>query len=271
MTQIVIGFLLAQVGWAFYSGAAEALAFDSLKEHGEEEKFDKVMSISTTITTISGVFAALVGIPLYAFYFRSTHLMIGVVYLLGLLAAFFLREPKIDTEKFSASGYLKQLAQGFHELLQPKLARFLLLIFVLLGIYFMYSYGFLKPAMAEDFGFLARGQGFLMAGMGIFSAVIVQGIPWMRQKLSDSTGLIILTALLGGGLIVSALVKGLAGLLPFTMITAAGVLASPWVSVVVNHEIASQYRATTLSTISMFTKIPYILAAIVAGDLVQHG
>ncbi len=51
----------------------------------------------------------------------------------------------------------------------------------------------------------------------------------------------------------------------------AGRLASPWISIVVNKHLESQYRATSLSAIALVTRIPYAVIAITAGQLVEQG
>jgi MFS family permease len=269
--QILLGFLIAQAGWAFYSGAAEALAYDSLKEKKAEKHFDKVISVSHSLLIATMVVSALVGIKLYEWNFRLPHLGLAVSYSLAFVLTFFLREPKVDSEVFSISNYFAQLKQGFHELLLPALKKYLLLMFVLLGVTYMFGYGLVKPALAENFGFMAREQGFIFAGISLMSAVLVNFVPQMRQKLNDMQGFGLLLGILGSGFILGGLVNGWWGALILAMILGVEALASPWVSVVVNREIDSRYRATTLSTISMATKVPYILVAVVAGGLIENG
>jgi MFS family permease len=269
--QVLIGFLIAQAGWAFYSGAGEALAFDSLKEKHQEDSFEQVISSSTALNTIATVASAFVGIALYEWNFRAPHFAIAFTYGLAFILAFFFSEPRVDTEKFSIQGYLNQLSQGFHQLLLPSLKRFMPLIFWLLGVNYMFSYGFIKPALAEYFGFLAKEQGIIFGSLVLVSGIAVHFIPWMRRQLSDAQGLIALTTMLGLGFALTGLLTGWWGLIVITLIIASGSLSQPWVSVVVNREIDSKYRATTLSTISMVIKIPYILVAVLAGGIIEAG
>lgn len=271
ITQIVIGFLIAQTGWALYSGAAEAFAYDTLKQLKLEDQFDEVISASTMVSIITVLISTLAGIWLYEQNFRLPHYFWAASYLVGFFFCLFITEPKVDTEKFSLKNYFNQLSQGMKQLLQPVLKPFFILIFVLLGVYYLYSYGFIKPAMAEGFGWYAREQGFVSAFLSIFAAILTRTIPWMRKKFSDMVGLVILTSILGIGFIVATFSSGWFGLLPFILIVGSGSLANPWVSVVVNREIPSAYRATTLSTVAMLTKVPYILAAVVAGGMIQAG
>jgi MFS family permease len=268
---LLVGFLITQAGWAFYSGASEALAYDTLKQKNEENFFDKVISTSSFLSIVTTVFCALIGIKLFEISPRLPHIAMIFTYGSALIATFFLIEPRIDTEKFSFSDYFSQLKQGFFELTKPSLIKFVPLMMVMLGVYYMFSFGFIKPAISEHFHFYAREQGFIFAGLSILSAVLVKAIPWMRKKFSDDQGLIILTSLLGVGFLLVGALQGWGGLLVLTLIVTAGSLSQPWVSVVINREIESKYRATTLSTVSMITKIPYILVAVLAGQMIENG
>jgi MFS family permease len=271
IVQIVIGFLIAQIGWALYSGAAEAFAYDTLKDEGLEAEFDEVISASSMVSIVTVLIATLVGIWLYQIDFRLTHFAWGMSYLVGFFLCFFLKEPRTDSVTFSFAQYFNQLSQGAHQLLQPTLRKFIILIFALLGVHYLFSYGFVKPAMAEGFGWYAKEQGIVSAGLSLFAAILSRLIPWMRKKLSDMQGLVLLTGILGLGFVIASFSSGWFGVVPFILIVGAGSLSSPWVSVVINREIPSQYRATTLSTVAMMTKIPYILTAVIAGGMIQEG
>jgi MFS family permease len=269
--QIFIGFLIAQAGWAFYSGAAEAMAYDSLKEAKKADRFDKVISTSTIIGIIATAVTTLMGIAMYNYNFRFPHYAWGFAYLVGFFACFFLTEPKIDSVKFSFKNYFHQMFQGAKELTVPTLRPYLFIMFMLLGIYYLYSYGLVKPAIEISFGFFATQQGFIQALLGVICAIAVSFVPKFRGKFSDVAGLLILATTMAIGFFLAALPLGYWGFFVILAISVAGNLASPWVSIVVNRELPSKYRATALSTISLFTKIPYVIAAIVAGKMIDGG
>ncbi len=268
---ILIGFLIAQVSWALYSGSAEALAYDSLKERGKQDKYDEVISTSNIIGIVATVATTLIGAAMYVYNFRLPHYAWGFAYLFGFVASFWLREPKIDSEKFSIKNYFKQMFLGAKELATPYLKPYLPIMFALLGIYYLYSYGLVKPAIAIEFGFLATAQAVIQAITGISCAIAVGLIPRMRDKFSDIAGLIILAGMLATGFLFAALPIGYFGFGVMLAVALAGNMASPWVSVVVNRELPSKYRATALSTIALFTKIPYVVAAIIAGRMIDSG
>ena len=80
-----------------------------------------------------------------------------------------------------------------------------------------------------------------------------------------------LSFVMGAGFLLAFFDLKYFGLIPMFLIAASGCLAYPWVSVVVNKEIPSQYRATTLSAVAFLTKIPYAALAIIAGKMAGMG
>jgi hypothetical protein len=61
------------------------------------------------------------------------------------------------------------------------------------------------------------------------------------------------------------------GALILIAIRSVGGISSSWASIVVNREIPSEYRSTTLSTVALISKIPYIATAMIAGGLAENG
>jgi MFS family permease len=271
LTQIWISFMFAQLGWALYSGSAEALAYDTLVDRNKEQSYDKVISTSGTIATISAITATLLGGLFYVIHFRLPHYAWAFAYALAFFISLFLTEPKIDTEKFSLNSYVKQLYRGTVELFKPQLQAFVVVIFVLLGADYLYSWGLIKPAMATSFGFFDKEQAILFALFGIVGAILVKFIPSYRKYISDKRGLYFLSLVMGSGFMLAFFKLGYLGVIPLFLIAVSGQLAYPWVSIVVNREIASKYRATTLSTVALISKLPYALLAITAGAMVENG
>lgn len=266
-----IGFLLAQAGWAFYSGAAEALAYDTMVDYKQEKEFEKVITTSGSIATITTVLATLAGGVMYVLHWRSTHLGMSVAFFAAFLLAIGLSEPKTDSEKFSLQTWWSAIVDGSKQLLIPSLKPFFIVILVLMGAEYMYEWGLLKPAVATSFGFLDKAQAILFAGFGILNSILVRYIPNIRKWWGDEMGLFYLTILMGIGFILAALPLNYLGLFPMLIIAVSGYLVFPWISIIVNKEILPRHRATTLSAIALLTKIPYVLIAMVAGKLIESG
>ncbi|NOG51749.1 MAG: hypothetical protein HND48_21710 [Chloroflexi bacterium] len=61
------------------------------------------------------------------------------------------------------------------------------------------------------------------------------------------------------------------GVLPLLLMHMAGSTSRTWLSIVINQRTPSAIRATTLSTVALLTKIPYVLVAVVAGVMIEGG
>lgn len=266
---LAIAFVIAQTGWSFYSGAGEAFAYDSLAENKEEIHYDKVITASASIGRITTIITVLLGGVMYAFNFRSTHIAWGVAALIGAVAAYFTTEPAIETVKFSLKGYFATIKAGVRGLLQPSLRLFVVIIIALMGTDFMFNWGLIKPAVGAMFGYSATQLAIIFSSFYVINSIAAPLIPRMRSKLSDKQGLFLLTGFMALGYIGCSLALGSFGFLPMLIISMAGSLAHPWMSIVVNQEIDSKYRATTLSTVALLVKIPYVFTAMIAGRLVD--
>ncbi len=268
---LVIGFWITQVGWAFFSGADEAMAYDSLKEIGEEARFERVISRANTLSIITIVVSTLIGGVMYNWHFRLPHYAWGIVLVMGAVVAFYIREPKIKREPFTVRGYGNQLLRGFQQLAQPQLRPFLLLVFGVLGVGYLFSYGLVQPAIATDFGFLADEQALVYAIIAGATAVATHFIPLLRRYFSEMHLLVVLAIMMSVGFLGAALPLGTWGFFALLFIRMSGSIAQPWVSIIVNHKIPSEDRATTLSTVALLTKIPYVVTAVIAGKMTQDG
>ena len=51
----------------------------------------------------------------------------------------------------------------------------------------------------------------------------------------------------------------------------SGVTSRVWTNIVVNERTPSEIRATTLSTVALLTKLPYVLVAVIAGLMIDAG
>lgn len=271
LSPIFWGWLLCQVGFALYSGTGEALLYDSLVDLNQEKDFDKILSTNTVIEEYTVMLSILLGGFIYVYNFRLPHLLWATGYLGAFAVCFWLREPQVDTIKFSLKNYVTQLAAGAKQLIQPALRKYAIFTLFLSGTYFLFSWGFISPAMMTSFGYNAQEIGIILAGLIFISGIIIKYLPVIRSKISDVSGLSSLLLIMAVGFIYSYFPIGKLGIIGILAISLPGKLARPWLSVIVNREIPSQYRATTLSTLSLIYKAPYVLIAIYAGQIIQAG
>ena len=269
-TGIFVGNIITQIGWAMYSGAADALAYDSLLSVHEESLFSIVLAKANQYMSYAAAFGYFVGGILYALYWRLPHIVWGLSYIPGIIVAFLLVEPKIaEKEHFSVKAYINKIHLGIKELLLPQLRKYILLILILLGVYFLYTWGFVRPAIATSFGFYSQEQSIILPILTLSAAFLLQYLPFIQRKISGFMGLSILAFIMAFGFFISAFHVGYWGIIPMILIVIAGRFGGPWVSLIINNEISSSYRATTLSTVSLLSKVPYVVVAVLIGSALE--
>lgn len=269
---LILGFWLSQIGWALNSGAAEAMTFDSLKEYGQETQYPRVASSLNMLSILSFIAALLIGGVMYNLDVRLPHYAWGVSFLISMSAAFWLREPQVGVvSPFSLRGYRHQLTQGFRQLIMPELLPYLGLIFAATGGMFLFTFGLIQPAIATGFGFFADEQAVIFAVLASIAALLLPTVPYLRKRINDFTGLAAMTLLLALGFGGAALPLGAWGFFALLCIRLGGEMSRTWISIVVNEHAASEYRATTLSTVALLARIPYVLTAVLAGVMVESG
>ncbi len=276
LEQLVIGFLLQQVGWAFQSGASEALAYESLKEHGREAEYSRVLSRVGVIGTAVFIITTLMGGGLYLIQFRVPHFACALAYGTGLFAALMMREPHIDRAAHphhasALASFRAQISSGVGQLGAPALRPYLLLIFVVSGVYTIYLVGLVQPMIGVSFGFDATAQSMITVISGIVSAGTLAALPLLTRRLGEWRGIILIAFALGLGWLLAALPLGEIGVLVMLLIRLAGDLGRPWISMIVNQHIESHARATALSGIALVSKLPYVVTAFIAGQLTEAG
>lgn len=276
MAGLIGGFLLFHTGIALYSGAAEALTYDSLKERGLEGDYDKVAAANGSLSLVVLMVSILAGAPMYFLNPRLPHWAWGIAFLIGFVVSLGLTEPAVEGEqgRFSLRGYLRQFATGARQLWHPNLRFYIPLLFALPGMFFIYSWGVVQPAVAVNFGFGPNEQSVITSAAYILIAVTVRFIPRIRRRTGDFGGL----ALLNIGLVLALF--GMALPLGSGSVFAAAILvlmhlsgstSRSWTGIVINENTPSQIRATTLSTVALLTKLPYVLVAVVAGLMIDGG
>jgi MFS family permease len=268
---LLAGEMVAQLGWALYSGTAEAFAYDSLQDRSAHHRYDQVIAASHFLLIITMAVSIIAGGFLFSLNFRFPFYALAIAYALGFVTTFAITEPHTIRHHFSLTNYFVQLSRGIKQLLGKQLRRFFLIFFVLLGLDYLFNWSLLKPAMAISFGFLAKEQSIAYAIMGIVCAMATGFFPYLRRLVSDTTGIISLAIVLALAYIVAGFALGWYGIVVMITIALVGQFSVMWASVIVNREIPSEDRATTLSTLAFMSKIPNVVLCAWMAHLIDLG
>lgn len=245
-----------QSSWAFESGALSALLYDSLKENGREKKlYQKTEADTFFWCTLGMALSSVVGGWLYKFnpiwpYVGQVAVCVG-----ALAGSLFFEEPKIDTEKFTLKNYLKQNYEGTMHIFRNGLIRQISFFSILIsfvgyaGLWYLY-----EPRLAAG-GFGGYTLGLLVAGTYLIRAVGIKLIPFAGKKLRDDQIPVFLTLIQMIGSACSFMENRTGAIIsPYVRKFADG-FRVPILARLQNDQIQSQYRATALSAISLFTNI----------------
>lgn len=269
---MLFGYLFISLGWALFSGAGEALVYDSLKNLNKEKDYDKVISKSTTIGMITLIIATLLGAWLFTIKPMYPHLFWGFGYLGAFITSLFFIEPKIQkNQTVGITDYLKQYADGFKVLAKPSLLYLVPLALIFEGGPYMFNAGLLRPSMATFQGYNQAQQSIIMAIAVGISALLAFIFPYVRKIVKDESGLFVASSLVILAFILGGIPLGILGFIPILILASFRGLTTPWLSTVVNDHTPSNDRATTLSSIALITKIPYVFLAYISGTLINEG
>lgn len=257
---------------SFFSGADEALIYESLKISGEESRMDQVMGKIESAPFLSMIFAVIIGS------FMARHLtqqefqwllLLGILFqIVGIGILFLIKRPPSDSHyrenPFSQVGEGLQVIRRTPELLVMFLN--VTLVFIPAGAIFE---NFDQPFL--------QGAGLPVALLGSVYAVgaaiaffASHSIGWLTKRFSRvfllyATGFLSVLGLLFASLIGNQL---LFALIAFLILRLTRAIRYPIYSQLSNEWIPSKIRATTISLLSIVDSVADLIifstAAIVA-------
>lgn len=262
------------VGLAFplVSGAFEALVYDTLLEKNKEKHYEYISSRVTLVHILVLFMAGLVGGLMWRINTFLPWIASTVSFFIAFILTFWLTEPTIDSEVFSFENYKKQLRIGVSQLKLPDVKPFVVMFIAIFGVYEMWSAGIVRIFMGTGFGFDGEELSYVASVALLVGASLVYILPKIRKRLGDIKSMYILLGLLALGFLSAALFENKAvGLATFIVITVVGNLIRPWISIILNAQIESRYRATTISTLQVLIRLPYVIVALFIGYAAKLG
>ena len=256
------------LGATFLSGTLEAITYDTLKDIGQEKKYNKILSKQKSYTYLAHSLAGIVGGLLYKFGNpRLPFLAVSLAVVVAIFFALKLREPKSDSEKFSWKTYRRQTAKGFHLLFFGSVLRRLMPMFLVVGIIYLFMYEELVDLLLVATGGTAIKISAVLVVTIFISAFTVRFSRVLKEKIGNFKAFIFLAIIFALGMLLAVRV-GFWGAVILTLLwTIIYSLAKIVQSDILNQHIPSKYRATTLSTFNLLISIPYLFMATILGWL----
>ena len=282
---LVAAYVVVGTAMTLYSGAGHALVYDTLRQIGRTDEYEKHIGRSEALAFASMLLATLLGGPLVALVGYSATILLGAIAMgtAGAIALF-LREPPRSEAEFAAQrssqngsspsantgrkpGMLGNMFGGVMVVWRSKLLLWYILLGALIYGVIMVSEFLLQPFVVHHGVDPATGvdSGFAYSGMLIspVAGMVVGSLlaAWVASRFGERRSLII-------PLIVGALIF-LAPTLwdSLWVVVALGLLAvirgmvRPIATGYINRRIPSDQRATVLSMFQLCSAL--VLAAIV--------
>jgi len=261
--------ILAALSNALYSGSLEALVYDSLKENGEESIFERVISKIEALTWIGLFIGSVVGGFLYQIHHTLPYLSQAGITGIAAVAALWLKEPKIDSQKYSFKLMIAQNVNGFKELFHNSSVTFTSLTFITIAAGYYVASQILGISQAKEYGIEPSLVGILFGVGYILSALASVFFPRLKKLLGNQRLLFLsVGALLCSFLFARYATMSVGAFLIILRIASSTTFRNTR-SVRFNALFSSQNRATALSTLNLLSNLPYVVLAYFIGDAID--
>lgn len=282
-TIAMIGTTLATTYWAFlavtiinsivnslYSGSMEALIYDTLKQDREEARFDVWISKMESVTWIGLFVSTVIGGYLYAIHPNYPYYAQAIATGIGTILAWMLIEPKIDSSKFQLREIWDNNLKGFRELFSTPKLRYLTGIFIVIGLGYYIAADLLGQSQSRQYGLDTKVASWVFGIGFVISAVMSHFYPRIKNMLGEFRVFWLSALALLTSFFLAKFVGVGAGMgLIIMRVTSWGTFRNSK-SVIINREINSRNRATSLSTLNLLTMLPYGLSASFIGAYIDR-
>ncbi|HLB24440.1 MAG TPA: MFS transporter [Dehalococcoidia bacterium] len=250
--------LVSYVAWGlaltFQSGADSALLFDSLKQAGREDDFQRVTSRLWALRSVAALVAILIGAPIAeATSFTFVISLSAVIALCALPVAFFMHEPR-HTLEAQPEAYFQTLFTGMRDAWKTPTLRYIILFSGIVSMGAFAPMVFEQPFLDEH-GISVGNLGLWQApvrGAGIATALLTG---WFISRLGERGAFFAMPVLLGiAGLALAGIDRSWIFMAFLGMGAVAG-MQNPVLARYVNLRIPSERRATMLSVQSVAASI----------------
>jgi MFS family permease len=257
--------LVSYVAWGlaltFQSGADSALLFDSLKQAGREDDFQRVTSRLWALRSVAALVAILVGAPIAeATSYTFVITLSAAIALCALPVALFMHEPR-HTLEAQPEAYFRTLFTGVRDAWNTPTLRYIIFFSGLVAMGAFAPMMFEQPFL-DDHGISLGNVGLWQApvrGAGIATALLAG---WFLARLGERGTFFAMPVVLGiSGFALAGIDRAWIFAAFLGMGAVAG-LQNPALARYVNIRIPSERRATMLSVQSVAASIALSLQPI---------
>ncbi len=254
------------------SGANEALLYDSLKQDDREAEFPAIMAHIGVLYQIGLIISTILGGMLYQPHTSAPFLFYGVSMLIGSVLALWLKEPLVDSEKFTLRNYARQIKWGAHEAFKNSRTRLISTFYILVGSITWTCALYFNSYMFVDLGFGDAERGYIEGALRLFNILLLSRLLKNERLFTYNRSILFFPLVMVIAMLPGIWLDGWIGV-PFV---AGGMIASTarWIILgrYTNKAFSSKYRATAISTLSMIIGLIFIIITWGSGAIIaQYG
>lgn len=266
---MIVGLLFVAIGTTFVSGADTALLFDTLKQLHRTDEFSKINTRGILMYRLSMIFAIFLGGYLYQLNIGLPVILKGIAQLITIYVVWNMREPSIDSEKFTIKKYFHRLSIGVTNIVRTPHIRILSLYYIIIGGITWACLTYLVSTFATDIGYSAIEQSQLFAIIYVISTSFILLITEHKtfiKKQRHTVYLMFPVVMMLSFLPGVFATKFVGAIMLFFMIFIGGARFAI-LDGFLNEEFGSEARATTFSTLNLLVQLLTALIIFINGPI----
>lgn len=264
---------LAGIGFAFASGAGEALLYDSLPKGDSHALMKKATRLNASAYLICSLIAPLIGGVLVSTLtlskFKLAILFTAISVTMAFLLSLFFKEPK---RNYIHAELLPReiLSNGIKYLLTNKQLQWIVMILILTDSFTGILLSLYQPYFVM-FSVTPLWIGWSLSLASLLAFLIVSLLPKLEKWLGEGKTFYLACIFPGlGYLALSALYNQIAIITIFIVTYALTFVRGPFISALINKQLDHKSRATSLSMIAMLDKLYIGIMSVVFGLMAQY-
>lgn len=255
-------------GMALYSGAEEALLYDSLAEDGQQELYEKIFGKALGLRYLFQAFCALAAGWMYEIHPRFPIILSVPGFFVTLAAAIYFEEPKYQKKRYNTTEQLQIMANSAIFVINHKKVRWIIGFGVLIFVVSKLCFFTCNPYF-ELVNLPFKLYGVIFFFLNIIAWFFATHAHIIDDKLGEQT---CITSII--------LIKGMTILAMGTFVVSISAwiillqniirgFMNPFMSRFINQHLSPESRATVLSIKSAITRLAQTIALLVFGRMLK--
>ncbi len=267
---VIVGGLLWGVSDAFFSGAEDALLYDSLQAVAAESEYLRVRSRLVLVRTAATILGSVAGGYLYVINMRLPWLVLGGANLVGCLIILTMAEPQVKVAKYNLSNQAAHLRRVLIFAWRNRTVRWLTAFYAVTLVPMYVFVNLAHQPYLVKVGYQPAELGFIFAVIAGVSGLIGSFAYWIEGHLGAAGSLRLMAICAAALFVLAGLVEHRLGVLVVVALYVLFDYQEIVLHAYTNRTVRSAERATLLSVQSLAYGALYSLLILPLGWIADH-